>query len=92
MAAYAADKARIFGEQTVRILNRDDAAVMHLADPLTETITFGTGEPVEVDSFGLVNERGIFWLAQAVPSEEVIEKNAGRMIRRRNRCRRWPRN
>ncbi|MEF2269600.1 UDP-N-acetylmuramoyl-L-alanine--D-glutamate ligase [Janthinobacterium sp. LS2A] len=74
MAAYAADKARIFGEQTVRILNRDDAAVMHMADPLAGTITFGTGEPVDVDSFGLVNERGIFWLAQAVPSEEVIEK------------------
>ena len=74
MAAYAKDKARIFGDQTVRILNRDDAAVMHMADPLAETITFGTGEPVEVDSFGLVNERGIFWLAQAVPSEEVIEK------------------
>ncbi|KAB8046024.1 UDP-N-acetylmuramoyl-L-alanine--D-glutamate ligase [Janthinobacterium rivuli] len=74
MAAYAADKARIFGDQTVRILNRDDALVMHMADPLAETITFGTGEPAEVDSFGLVNERGIFWLAQAVPSEEVIEK------------------
>ena len=74
MAAYAKDKARIFGDQTVRILNRDDAAVMHMADPLAETITFGTGEPAEVDSFGLVNERGIFWLAQAVPSEEVIEK------------------
>jgi len=74
MAAYAKDKARIFGEQTVRILNRDDAAVLHMADPLAETVTFGTGEPAEVDSFGLVNERGIFWLAQAVPSEEVIEK------------------
>ncbi|WP_215405632.1 UDP-N-acetylmuramoyl-L-alanine--D-glutamate ligase [Janthinobacterium sp. JC611] len=74
MAAYAADKARIFGDQTVRILNRDDALVMHMADPLAETITFGTGEPLDVDSFGLVNERGIFWLAQAVPSEEVIEK------------------
>ena len=74
MAAYAADKARIFGDQTVRVLNRDDALVMRMADPLAETITFGTGEPAEVDSFGLVNERGIFWLAQAVPSEEVIEK------------------
>jgi UDP-N-acetylmuramoylalanine--D-glutamate ligase len=74
MASYASDKARIFGDQTVRVLNRDDAAVMHMADPLVETITFGTGEPHDVDSFGLVNERGIFWLAQAVPSEEVIEK------------------
>ena len=74
MASYASDKARIFGDQTVRILNRDDALVMHMADPLAATITFGTGEPLDVDSFGLVNERGIFWLAQAVPSEEVIEK------------------
>ncbi|MGK5045991.1 UDP-N-acetylmuramoyl-L-alanine--D-glutamate ligase [Janthinobacterium sp. GB4P2] len=74
MASYASDKARIFGDQTVRVLNRDDAAVMHMADPLTEIITFGTSEPLDVDSFGLVNERGIFWLAQAVPSEEVIEK------------------
>ncbi|MDN2713027.1 UDP-N-acetylmuramoyl-L-alanine--D-glutamate ligase [Janthinobacterium sp. SUN118] len=74
MAAYAQDKARIFGDETVRVLNRDDAAVMRMANPLAESITFGTGEPAEVDSFGLVNERGIFWLAQAVPSEEVIEK------------------
>ena len=74
MAAYAKDKERIFGEQTVRVLNRDDAAVMRMANPLAETVTFGTGEPTDVDSFGLVNERGIFWLAQAVPSEEVIEK------------------
>ena len=74
MAAYASDKARIFGEQTVRVLNRDDAQVMRMQNALVETVTFGTGEPQEVDSFGLVNERGIFWLAQAVPSEEVIEK------------------
>ena len=74
MAAYAADKARIFGEHTVRVLNRDDAQVMRMHNALVDTVTFGTGEPQEVDSFGLVNERGIFWLAQAVPSEEVIEK------------------
>src|SRR5450830_14194 len=33
MDAYAADKARIFGEETVRVLNRDDAAVMAMAAP-----------------------------------------------------------
>ncbi|KAB8042949.1 UDP-N-acetylmuramoyl-L-alanine--D-glutamate ligase [Janthinobacterium aquaticum] len=74
MAAYAADKARIFGAQTVRVLNRDDAAVMQMRDALVDTVTFGTSEPAELDSFGLVNERGVFWLAQAVASEEVIEK------------------
>ncbi|MGK5026737.1 UDP-N-acetylmuramoyl-L-alanine--D-glutamate ligase [Janthinobacterium sp. RB2R34] len=74
MAAYAADKARIFGQHTVRVLNRDDAAVMRMQDAMVDSVTFGTGEPLAVDSFGLVNERGVFWLAQAVPSEEVIEK------------------
>ena len=74
MTAYAADKARIFGEHTVRVLNRDDAAVMRMKNAMVDTVTFGTSEPQEVDSFGLVNERGVFWLAQAVPSEEVIEK------------------
>jgi UDP-N-acetylmuramoylalanine--D-glutamate ligase len=31
MAEYAADKAKVFGEDTLRVLNRDDAAVMALA-------------------------------------------------------------
>ena len=74
MTAYAFDKARIFGEHTVRVLNRDDAAVMRMKNAMVETVTFGTSEPQDVDSFGLVNERGVYWLAQAVPSEEVIEK------------------
>jgi UDP-N-acetylmuramoylalanine--D-glutamate ligase len=33
MDAYTADKARIFGAQTVRVLNRDDARVMRMAAP-----------------------------------------------------------
>ncbi len=74
MAAYALDKARIFGEHTVRVLNRDDASVMRMKNALVDSVTFGTSEPLETDSFGLVNERGVYWLAQAVPSEEVIEK------------------
>jgi UDP-N-acetylmuramoylalanine--D-glutamate ligase len=45
MAAYAADKARIFGASTVRVLNRDDAIVMGMAAPGARMNTFGTGEP-----------------------------------------------
>jgi UDP-N-acetylmuramoylalanine--D-glutamate ligase len=74
MAAYAADKARIFGEHTVRVLNRDDAAVMRMAAPGAVNVTFGTGEPLEPNSFGLVNERGVLWLATAVPGEESDRK------------------
>jgi UDP-N-acetylmuramoylalanine--D-glutamate ligase len=74
MAAYAADKARIFGPDTVRILNRDDATVMGMLDPASQSITFGTGEPDAPGSFGLVSERGVLWLANANPAEEPEKK------------------
>ena len=71
MQAYAADKARIFGGHTVRVLNRDDAWTMRMADPAGATVTFGTGEPQGPHSFGLVNERGIWWLATAEPADDA---------------------
>jgi UDP-N-acetylmuramoylalanine--D-glutamate ligase len=74
MAAYARDKARIFGEHTVRVLNRDDATVMRMAVPGAATVTFGVGEPDAADSFGLVNERGVLWLANAVADADEPEK------------------
>ncbi|NRR32773.1 UDP-N-acetylmuramoyl-L-alanine--D-glutamate ligase [Oxalobacteraceae bacterium] len=74
MDAYAADKQRIFGADTVRVLNRDDAAVMKMADPAGENISFGTDAPVLADCLGLNNERGILWLSLAVPGEEVEKK------------------
>lgn len=70
MDAYAADKARIFGAHTVRVLNRDDACVMRMASPLAPLVTFGAGEPDQADSFGLVSENGIEWLSVAVADEE----------------------
>ena len=74
MAAYAADKKRIFGADTVRVLNRDDALVMQMADPVGDNISFGTDAPVLADCMGLHNERGVIWLATAVPGEEVEKK------------------
>ena len=74
MAAYAADKARIFGADTVRVLNRDDGVVMGMAAPGATITTFGTGEPDAPGSFGLVNERGVLWLANANPGEEPEKK------------------
>jgi UDP-N-acetylmuramoylalanine--D-glutamate ligase len=83
MAAYAADKARIFGADTTRILNRDDATVMGMSSPKSTSvlitpdsgvITFGTGEPDAPGSFGLVSERGVLWLANASPAEEPEKK------------------
>ncbi|HEX9171602.1 MAG TPA: UDP-N-acetylmuramoyl-L-alanine--D-glutamate ligase [Telluria sp.] len=74
MAAYALDKARIFGAHTVRVLNRDDALVMKMAAGAERVVTFGTDEPKQADSFGLVGERGMLWLATAVAAEASDRK------------------
>ena len=65
--------ARIFGPDTVRVLNRDDAAVARMTGVGAEVVTFGTNEPTEAGAFGLLNERGVLWLAFATPSD-VPEK------------------
>lgn len=72
MAAYVADKARIFGTETVRVLNRDDAAVMGLDDTHAQApaVTFGIGAPMRAGDFGLFDERGVQWLSVAVAAEE----------------------
>jgi UDP-N-acetylmuramoylalanine--D-glutamate ligase len=74
MASYAADKARIFGKDTVRVLNRDDASVMAMASPTGSNVTFGLGEPQYADCLGLQNERGVQWLTVAVAGEESEKK------------------
>lgn len=74
MESYAAAKERIFGAHTIRILNRDDARVMKMASPLAQTISFGSGEPEEPNSFGLLDENGMTWLAMANPLEEGEKK------------------
>ena len=78
MDAYVADKARIFGANTIRVLNRDDAKVMQLASPLVPVLTFGADEPKPVNSFGLLNERGMQWLAMAVLAEEADKQGERR--------------
>src|SRR5450830_430406 len=77
MDAYAADKARIFGDKTVRVLNRDDAAVMKMATPGAVVSSFGMDEPAKAGGFGLVDENGMLWLATAAAIEDE-EKPEGR--------------
>ncbi|QOY95386.1 UDP-N-acetylmuramoyl-L-alanine--D-glutamate ligase [Massilia sp. UMI-21] len=74
MDAYAADKARIFGADTVRVLNRDDAIVMRMSAVDAPVFSFGTGEPLDPNSFGLVSERGVLWLANAVALDDELPK------------------
>ena len=70
LAAYTAAKAQVFGSRTIRILNRDDAAVMQMALPPAAVITFGTDEPAHLDCFGLVNENGMQWLSTAIAAND----------------------
>ena len=70
MEAYAADKARIFGERTVRVLNRDDPLVMQMAAPDAVLSSFGLAAPAKANSFGLYDENGMLWLANAVVQED----------------------
>jgi UDP-N-acetylmuramoylalanine--D-glutamate ligase len=70
MESYAADKERIFGKNTIRVLNRDDPRVMRMALPMAPVVTFGTDEPELPECFGLLNENGMHWLVMAVPAEE----------------------
>lgn len=70
MDAYAADKARIFGAHTIRLLNRNDMRVMQMASPLVTGISFGADEPSQPDCFGLVDENGMHWLSTAIALDE----------------------
>ena len=86
MQAYAAAKTRIFGPDSVCILNRDDSLVMDLfskEQKLEKTIvTFGSSKPDEQGAFGIEHDLragGIDWLVWA----EVEEDNDPKSKRRR---------
>jgi UDP-N-acetylmuramoylalanine--D-glutamate ligase len=69
MDDYAAAKARIFGDSTVRVLNRNDKRVMEMSSPASPAVTFGTDSPAQQGSFGLHMERDLQWLCIAVAAE-----------------------
>src|SRR5690606_37786166 len=70
MASYAAAKARIFGTDTVRVPNRDDALCRQMAQAGGPLASFGMDAPQTAGSFGLVSEDGMEWLAEAVAPEQ----------------------
>ncbi|HEY5799963.1 MAG TPA: UDP-N-acetylmuramoyl-L-alanine--D-glutamate ligase [Burkholderiaceae bacterium] len=78
MDAYARAKARIFGADTVRVLNRDDALVMKMADPQHTVVTFSVRPVEHAHCFGLQSERDVYWLSTAVPEDDDGEKKPRR--------------
>lgn len=74
MEAYAAAKGRIFGANTVRVLNRQDTAVMAFASKNGGDITFGIDEPGTPDALGLLRDGGMPWIVLAEVEEDDLPK------------------
>jgi len=92
MAAYAAAKARIFGDSTLMVINRDDAMVEAMvpapvlvkggrgkASKLVQRPVrrFGLDAPNHPSDFGVVTENGMSWLVHALPADETIKRRKG---------------
>jgi UDP-N-acetylmuramoylalanine--D-glutamate ligase len=92
MQAYTAAKARVFGSQTVLVINRDDALVEALvpvpvvakgktkmadrAVPPT-VLRFGLDAPQHPGDFGVVTENDMAWLVRALPADETVRRKKG---------------
>lgn len=74
MDAYAAAKGRIFGANTVRVLNRQDAGVMAFVNKKGGDITFGIDEPGTPDALGLLRDGGMPWIVLAEADEDDLPK------------------
>ncbi|MEN9888529.1 MAG: UDP-N-acetylmuramoylalanine--D-glutamate ligase, partial [Pseudomonadota bacterium] len=84
MAAYAAAKARIFGQQGLMVLNREDATVMamlpepvkvKLQKPLVRAhLTFGADMPQRPGDFGIETVNGMTWLVRALEADETRKR------------------
>lgn len=84
MQAYAAAKARIFGQKALMVLNRDDKLVMAmLPEPIRAKLqkpqwrthaTFGTDMPQRPGDFGLEDVNGMVWLVRALEADETLKK------------------
>jgi UDP-N-acetylmuramoylalanine--D-glutamate ligase len=83
VAHYAAAKARIFGPDTLMVLNRDDAAVMAMLPApvrakqrLVERahVTFGLAQPQRPGDYGLEDAGGMVWLVRAQDADETLKR------------------
>jgi UDP-N-acetylmuramoylalanine--D-glutamate ligase len=92
MEAYAAAKARVFGQWATMVINRDDPRVEAMVpapaaapakgkakDKLPErtVVRFGLDAPTRAGDFGLVVENGMAWLVRAVGDEDPLPRKRG---------------
>ena len=87
MAHYVASKQRIFGELTLRVLNRQDQIVMASEPPPPPTFkrgeapkphaqwqSFGADAPTRPGDWGLESTNGLTWLVRAEAADDVIRQ------------------
>ena len=82
--AYAAAKARIFGQTGLMVLNREDSAVMGMLPPPVKVklqkpqvrahITFGADMPRRPGDFGIEVVSGMPWLVRAMDADETRKR------------------
>jgi UDP-N-acetylmuramoylalanine--D-glutamate ligase len=91
MSAYIKAKARVFGQQAVMVINRDDPRVEALVPaPLLvkllrgrpklvgrQVLRFGLNAPQHPGDFGLVQEGGMSWLVRAREADETFKSKPG---------------
>lgn len=75
---YIQDKGHIFGNTTRRILNRDDPHLASFSSSSSLNFSFGSDSPKNPESFGLVEEGGITWLALAITDTEIESEKPSR--------------
>lgn len=64
-AEYIQAKAAIFGDQTIQVLNRDDAVVMGMKRDGVTVMSFGSSQPEMNESYGLCLDGSVEWLSVA---------------------------
>ncbi len=92
MKSYAAAKARIFGQQAVMVVNRDDPMVEAMVpEPVVvkgakgrpaktvhrKVVRFGLDAPQHPGDYGLVVENGMAWLVRAQDADETHRPRPG---------------
>jgi UDP-N-acetylmuramoylalanine--D-glutamate ligase len=92
MDAYAAAKARVYGERAVMIVNRDDPLVDDMVPvpaaakagkargprPVArKVVRFGLGAPTHPGDYGLVVDNGMAWLVRAIEADETLRRRPG---------------
>ena len=81
MAEYVAAKAKIFGTQTLQVLNRDDTDVMSMAREDLAQVSFGVYTPAAAHQYGLWRDGAMDWLASAHEAvDDAPKKKRGKAI------------